>query len=236
PSALHPLEIRYAPAAAPRVDQRGTTREFLDHLARETARAHAASAHDALVFVPSARDVDDLVTRLGPLAPDAEVLPLHGRLSSAAQDRATAGRRDGDARRIVVSTALAESSPPVPAVRLVVDAGLSREVRRDRARDMTGLVTVSASRASADQRAGRAARQGPGRAVRVYSETDFARMPRAAAPEIASADLVDTALLLAAWGTPGGLGLRRPSAPPPAAMDDAIAVLRNLELVDASGR
>jgi len=236
PSALHPLKIRYAPAAAPRVDQRGTTREFLDHLARETARAHAASAHDALVFVPSARDVDDLVTRLGPLAPDAEVLPLHGRLSSAAQDRATAGRRDGDARRIVVSTALAESSLTVPGVRLVVDAGLSREVRRDRARDMTGLVTVSASRASADQRAGRAARQGPGTVVRAYSEADYAAFRRAAEPEIASADLVDAMLLLAAWGTPGGSALPLPTAPPAKASERAQAALRAMGLVDAGGR
>ncbi|MCR2446312.1 ATP-dependent RNA helicase HrpB, partial [Salmonella enterica] len=89
-----------------------------------------------------------------------------------------------------------------PGVRLVIDAGLTREVRRDRGRDMTGLVTVSASRASAEQRAGRAARQGPGRAVRAYSETEFARMPAAAPPEMLSADLLDAALLLAAWGTP----------------------------------
>src|SRR5690606_39644546 len=67
---------------------------------------------------------------------------------------------------------------------------------------MTGLVTVSASRASAEQRAGRAARQGPGRVIRAYSATDFARMPAADAPEIAVADLTDAALLLAAWGTP----------------------------------
>src|SRR5690606_24810622 len=236
PSALHPLEIRYAPAAAPRVDQRGTTREFLDHLARETARAHAASAHDALVFVPSARDVDDLVTRLGPLAPDAEVLPLHGRLSSAAQDRATAGRRDGDARRIVVSTALAESSLTVPGVRLVVDAGLSREVRRDRARDMTGLVTVSASRASVEQRAGRAARLGPGRAVRLFTEDEFARLNPAAPPEITSADLVDAALLLGVWGAPAGQGLDLLTPAPEESMRRAVEVLRSLALTDHEGR
>src|SRR5690606_6096176 len=146
------------------------------------------------------------------------------------------GRDPEDAPRIVVSTALAESSLTVPGVRVVVDAGLSREVRRDRARDMTGLVTVSASRASAEQRAGRAARQGPGRAVRAYAETDFARMPQASAPEIASADLVDAALLLAAWGTPRGEGLRLPTAPPPAAIAQAESVLRSLDLVDASGR
>src|SRR5690606_19789891 len=207
-----------------------------DHRVRGTPRAHAASSHAARLFAPSARDVGGLVARLGPLAPDAEVLPLHGRLSSAAQDRATAGRRDGDARRIVVSTALAESSLTVPGVRLVVDAGLSREVRRDRARDMTGLVTVSASRASADQRAGRAARQGPGTVVRAYSEADYAAFRRAAEPEIASADLVDAMLLLAAWGTPGGSALPLPTAPPPKASERAQAALRAMGLVDAGGR
>src|SRR5699024_7730045 len=174
PSALHPLRIDHAPSPAPRLDVRGVTREHLDHLARTAARAHREEDGDALVFVPGAREVDELVSRLqGLVGNEVEVLALHGRLPAAQQDRATGGRRPGEPPRIVVSTALAESSLTVPGVRLVVDAGLSREVRRDRGRDMLGLVTGSASRAAAGPRAGRAARHGPGRAVRVFSEAEL---------------------------------------------------------------
>ena len=239
PSPLHPLRIDYAPSDGPRLDEHGATRQYLAHLAALTARTRTEEGCDALVFVPGAREVDEVVRLLrgGHAAHErVEVLPLHGRVPAREQDRAVHGRGSGDPARIVVSTSLAESSLTVPGVRLVIDSGLSREVRRDRARDMTGLVTVSASRASAEQRAGRAARQGPGRAVRAYSETDFARMPTAAPPEIASADLTDAALLLAAWGTPGGAGLALPTPPPPAAIASAVRVLHTLGLVDDDGR
>lgn len=244
PSALHPLEISFAPFAEPRLDRRGVSRGYLDHLARVAAEEQQRDGCDALVFVPGAREVDEVVRLLRARAKDQlrgsaelfEVLPLHGRISAKEQDKAVRGREQSGPPRIVVSTSLAESSLTVPGVRLVIDSGLSREVRRDQGRDMTGLVTVSASRASAQQRAGRAARQGPGRAVRAYSESDFAHMPSASAPEIASADLTDTALLLAVWGTPGGKGLRLPTPPPELSMSAAVRVLTELELVDAQGR
>lgn len=246
PSALHPLTIEHAPFAGARLGPRGVNREYLAHLAQVTLRAQATSACDALVFVPGAREVDDLVALLrdgaggtvGGAAGGAgmlEILPLHGRISGREQDRAVRGRGPGEPQRIIVSTSLAESSLTVPGVRLVIDSGLAREVRRDRGRDMAGLTTVSASRASAEQRAGRAARQGPGVAVRAYSESEYAHMRAAAQPEIASADLTDAALLLAAWGTPGGVGLALPTAPPEAAMLPAVETLRALGLVDATG-
>ncbi|KTR86751.1 ATP-dependent helicase HrpB [Leucobacter chromiiresistens] len=239
PSTLHPLRVEYAPCEHPRLDERGVTRGFLAHVAAVAAEAQRVDRCDALVFVPGAREVDELVrllrARVDARGGGVEVLALHGRLDAREQDRAVRGPGPGDAPRIVVSTALAESSLTVPGVRLVVDAGLAREVRRDQARSMTGLVTVSASRASAVQRAGRAARLGPGRAVRAYSEGDFARMPADAPPEIASADLTDAALLLAAWGTPRGDGLALLTRPPEPAMHEAEGVLRALALVDAAG-
>lgn len=240
PAALHPLEIAYRPAHGARLDERGVTRDFLAHVARLALEEQRQAGCDALVFLPGAREVDEVVAQARSLAQAAahnvEVLPLHGRLPSKDQDRAVSGRQAGDPPRIVVSTALAESSLTVPGVRLVVDAGLSREVRRDRGRDMAGLVTVSASRASAEQRAGRAAREGAGRSVRAYSETEFARMPQAVTPEILSADLTDASLLLAAWGTPGGEGLRLPNAPPKLAVAQASKTLGALGLVDDAGR
>ncbi|MCW2287305.1 ATP-dependent helicase HrpB [Leucobacter luti] len=241
PAVLHPLDVAYAPAAA-RLDERGVTRGFLAHVAELAVAEQAAAGCDALVFVPGAREVDEVVRLIRdraaarPAAQQLEALPLHGRIPARDQDRAVSGRRESEPQRIVVSTSLAESSLTVPGVRLVIDAGLSREVRRDRGRDMTGLVTVSASRASAEQRAGRAARQGPGRAVRAYSEAEFARMPAAAPAEIMSADLLDAALLLAAWGTPGGVGMRLLTPPPAAAMALATTELRALELTDETGR
>lgn len=246
PSTLHEMRIDFAPFAGARLDARGVTRSYLSHLAAVTIEAQQAEQCDALVFVPGVREVEQVVQMLRersaalghPSSGPLEVLPLHGRVSSRDQDRAVGGRRNGDGHgtRIVVSTALAESSLTVPGVRLVIDSGLAREVRRDQARDMTGLVTVSTSRSSAEQRAGRAARQAPGRAVRVYSEAEFAHMPATSAPEIVSADLTDAALLLAAWGTPRGERLQLPTPPPASAMRQAERVLQQLDLLDGSGR
>ncbi|GAA4529359.1 ATP-dependent helicase HrpB [Brachybacterium paraconglomeratum] len=237
PSALHPLTVSYAPSPVPRLDARGITREYLDHLARTTARAQRDQGTDALVFVPGAREVDEVVSRLqGLVGAEVEVLALHGRLPASQQDRATGGRRPGELPRIVVSTSLAESSLTVPGVHLVVDAGLSREVRRDRGRDMSGLVTVSASRAAAEQRAGRAARQGPGAAVRVFAQSDLAGMPAQSPPEISSADLTDAALSLACWGTPRGEGLPLLTPPPAGEIAAAEQTLHALGLVDDEGR
>ncbi|MBP2435594.1 ATP-dependent helicase HrpB [Microbacterium amylolyticum] len=235
PSALHPLEIAYTPGPT-RIDQWGVSRHFLSHLAAVAVTEHAADGGDALVFVPGAREVDAVVDLIRSRASGVEVLPLHGQLPPAEQDRATAGRTsETEPRRIIVSTSLAESSLTVPGVRLVIDAGLSREPRRDAGRDMTGLVTVSTSRAGAEQRAGRAARQEPGRAVRVYTEAEFAAMRPEATPEITAADLTDAALLLAAWGTPRAEGLRLLTPPPVAAIDRATETLRSLALISDTG-
>ncbi|MBT8160379.1 MULTISPECIES: ATP-dependent helicase HrpB [Arthrobacter] len=239
PSALHPLEVDWAPAAVPRVDGRGVTTAFLEHVADTAAAAHAEMLTgnpdiDALVFVPGAREVSLTASRLRGRI-DAEVLELHGQASPAEQDRAVSGREPGGPPRIIVSTALAESSLTVPGVRLVIDSGLSREVRRDAGRGMSGLVTVSCSRASAEQRAGRAARQGPGRVVRCYEQKAFAAAPAHPTPEIAVADLTSAALILACWGSPRGAGLALPDAPPAAAMDDAVEVLSELGAISDGG-
>ncbi|NHI17074.1 ATP-dependent helicase HrpB [Microbacterium excoecariae] len=237
PAALYPLDISYAPGAGPRSDDRGVTGAFVDHLAAVAADAHAHDGDgDALVFAPAVRDVEAVAAALRRHAPRAEVLTLHGRLPRAEQDRATAGRAPGDPPRFVVSTSLAESSLTVPGVRLVIDSGLARVLRRDTVRDMAGLVTRSASRASADQRAGRAARQGPGRAIRAYSEADFGAFRRADDPEIAHADLVSAMLMLAAWGAPGGAGMRFLTPPPEGASRSARRALADLGLVGPDGR
>ncbi|GGI83223.1 ATP-dependent helicase HrpB [Pseudarthrobacter scleromae] len=241
PSALHPLETEWRPAPFPRLDGRGVTRPFLDFIADTAAGAHrqalaADGAADALVFVPGAWEVLQVAAGLRRrVGPGTDVLELHGRVGPAEQDRAVSGRRPGENARIIVSTDLAESSLTVPGVRLVVDSGLSREPRRDAARGMNGLVTVSCSRASADQRAGRAARQGPGTVVRCYSQQAFGAAPAHVTPEISVADLAGAALVMACWGSPRGKGLALPDAPPEQAMEDAMEVLHELGAVSGDG-
>jgi len=241
PSAMHPLDVQWRPFREHRLDERGVARAFLDHVARTTAEAHAAAVAgnpdvDALVFLPGVREVSDVASRLrAEVSGNVEVLELHGQVGPDAQDRAVSGREPGGAARIIVSTSLAESSLTVPGVRLVVDSGLSREPRRDAGRGMSGLVTVSCSRASADQRAGRAARQGPGTVVRCYDQRDFASAPAHQTPEILATDLTGAALVLSCWGAPRGKGLALPDTPPSAAMDDAMEVLRELGAVTEDG-
>ncbi len=240
PAVLHPLEVHYAPSPAPRLDARGVTDGFLEHVATVTADEVDATGHDTLVFLPGVREIDRVVRALtARLGRSAEILPLHGGLDAAAQDRAVSGSgRDGGVPRprVVVSTDLAESSLTVPGVRLVVDACLSREPRRDTARDMTGLVTVSASRDSCVQRAGRAARLGPGRVVRCLSEQEFTHLPSHRAPAIATSDLTTFTLDVACWGAPRGEGLALPDAPPTAEIARAESVLQGLGALDADGR
>ena len=153
PGALHPVEVRWCPppGGVHWADDRGVTPGHLDHVAATVRRAVAEHTGSVLVFVPGAAEVDGVVRRLADLrSGDVPVLPLHGRLPSTEQDRALA---DGPGRRVVVSTAVAESSLTVPGVRVVVDAGLSREPRTDQRRGLAGLVTVRVSRAGAEQRA-----------------------------------------------------------------------------------
>ena len=242
PSALYPLRVLWRPPAAARLDERGVTPGFLDALARLAAQGHAQAlaedpSIDALVFAPGVREVSHVARVLRQeVSPGTEVLELHGQAPAAEQDRAVSGRAPGEAPRIIVSTSLAESSLTVPGVRLVVDSGLAREPRRDAARGMSGLVTVSASRASAQQRAGRAARQGPGTVIRAYPEAAYAAAPAHPTPEAAAADLTAAALILACWGTPGGRGLALPLQLPAAALADAEAVLRSIGAVDEEGK
>src|SRR5699024_5170643 len=163
---------RRLPPAGARRGRRGPAGGVRDHAAAVTAEEGGATGVAALVALRGVREIERVVRSLEHrLGARAEVRPLHGRLDGAAQDRAVSGGGRG-VPRVVVSTDLAESSLTVPGVRLVVDACLGREPRRDTVRDMTGLVTVSASRDSCVQRAGRAARLGPGTALRLLSEDE----------------------------------------------------------------
>lgn len=180
-AVTHPLDITYAPHS----ERIQGTRDFYKHVAAQTD-----SEHRTLVFVPGAREVDLVCGFL------EDAAPLHGRQTSKEQDAAL----NGDAR-VVVATSVAESSITVPGVRKVVDAGLARVPRRD-SRGMTGLVTVSEAKTSADQRAGRAGRLGPGEVVRVFSRDEYAKMQPDITPEILTSDLTGALLTMKAWSSP----------------------------------
>ncbi|MEZ7761567.1 ATP-dependent helicase HrpB [Actinomyces oris] len=236
PGRLHPLEEVWAPPGRTgRLGPRGVPREFLAHVAATVERALTERSGDVLVFLPGAREVDDVVSRLRGAVPEGvDVLPLHGRLPASAQDAALAPSPAGR-RRVVVATNVAESSLTVPGVRVVVDSTLAREPRLDVARSMSGLVTVGVSRAAGVQRAGRAGREGPGVVYRCCSPTDWARSPLAPTPEILSADLTGAALELAVWGVPDGAGLAWVDEPPAAALATAREALERLGLAGADG-
>ena len=195
-----PLTERWAPSPAPRLDERGVTWAFLDHVARTTASAardltREDPAADVLVFAPGSREVSEIALRLRDAGGGFDVRELHGQIRAAEQDAVIRGRRPEDPPRIIVTTSLAESSLTVPGVRLVVDSCLARHPVRDAARGMSGLVTSAASRSSCVQRAGRATRQGPGTVIRCVDERSYAAAPARPAPEITTTDLHGRGLL-----------------------------------------
>ncbi|WP_417506928.1 helicase-related protein, partial [Microbacterium sp.] len=236
-----PLTVQWAPSPVPRLDERGVTWGFLDHIAAVTAAGARDLVRedpkaDVLIFAPGAREVSEIARRVRAASDAFDVRELHGQIPPAEQDAVIRGRAPADRPRIIVTTSLAESSLTVPGVRLVVDSCLSRHPQRDAGRGMTGLVTTAASRSSCVQRAGRGTRQGPGTVIRCVDERTYAAAPARPVPEIAVIDLADAALLLACWGAPGGIGLRMIDPLPAENLADAIAALRALGAIDDDGR
>lgn len=244
---IFPIETRYRPARGPRVSARGVTDEFLQHVADETVALASEeslvnSGGSVLVFLPGVREVERCAEmicaqqdRSAQHDRSLPVLQLHGRQTSKDQDAVFRASTSGSSiRRIIVSTAIAESSVTVPGVRAVVDACLSRGPRLDIARGFSGLVTTSCAQSSADQRAGRAGREGPGIVVRCVSASEFQSFPAWPSPEIEVADLTQAMLDAAAWGTPGGEGLPLLTPPPAHHRDAAIRLLVNLGALEAS--
>ncbi|MEU6216041.1 ATP-dependent helicase HrpB [Streptomyces sp. NPDC047022] len=230
----HPVEVVWAPPARPVRPPHGLRVDpaLLSHVASVVRRALAECEGDVLCFLPGVGEIARVAGQLGD--PDGvEVLQVHGRAPADVQDAVLS---PGARRRVVLSTAVAESSLTVPGVRVVVDSGLAREPRVDHARGLSALTTVRASQAAGRQRAGRAGREAPGRVYRCWPEAEDARLPRFPAPEIRLADLTAFALQTACWGDPDATGLRLLDAPPGGAMAAARSVLSAIGAVDGSGR
>lgn len=192
---------------------------------------------DVLVFLPGKKEIkrtSELLTdRLR--GSDTILHELYGEASKEEQEAslrpATMGKR-----KVILSTSIAETSLTIDGVRIVIDAGLSRLSSFDVKRGMPGLVTVPVSRASADQRRGRAGRQMPGVCFRLWTKEEEELHPPFTQPEILSADLAPLALELAQWGTPEGEGLLFPDPPPKANLLQARSILFMLGAVDESGK
>ncbi|MFJ6616570.1 ATP-dependent helicase HrpB [Kitasatospora sp. NPDC091335] len=229
----HPVEVLWAPPPRAVRPAHGTRVDpaLLDHVAAVVRRALGEQDGDVLCFLPGVGEIARVAGQLGGLP--AEVLQLHGRAPQAVQDAALT---PSSARRVVLTTAVAESSLTVPGVRVVVDAGLAREPRTDHARGLAGLVTVRASLAAARQRAGRAGREAPGTVYRCWNEAEDALAARFPTAEIALADLTSFALQAACWGDPDATGLALPDAPPAGAMAAARQTLQALGAVSPDGR
>lgn len=221
-----PVETRWLPRPLPAGGR------LVDEAARLIAQAEAETRDTGgtvLAFLPGEGEIRRVMARLGDAC---EVLPLYGALDAKAQRAALAP--PGERRRIVLATAIAETSLTIPAVRVVVDAGWARRARFDPGSGMPRLVTERVSRAEADQRRGRAGRVASGICYRMWARAEEGALPAFAPPEIVVADLAGLALELAAWGAaPRDLAFLSP--PPEAPLAEARALLRALEALDASG-
>ena len=220
---MHPVEVRYA------ARDLVTARDLPGAMARAIRAALEEAPGDILAFLPGMGEIRRTEVALEGL--DAAVLPLHGDLPPAAQDLAL---RPAQGRRVVLATAIAETSLTVPGVRIVIDGGFRRAPRFDPASGMTRLTTQRVSRAAADQRAGRAGREAPGIAIRLWTNAAQRGLRLHDQPEILEAELSGLLLDCAAWGTPPA-GLTFPDAPPDGALAAARSLLTDLGAMDEAG-
>lgn len=227
----HPVRTLWRPR------HRRTARVESDVVA-VVAEALEDTSGDLLVFLPGAGEIRRTHAQLeeGPLRGRADVMvaPLFGALPPAEQDRALDAAPPG-VRKVVLATDIAETSLTIDGVRVVVDAGLTREPRFDAGSGMSRLVTVPVSRASADQRRGRAGRTAPGTCYRLWSEAEHEALDPYRTPEIAQTDLAPLALDVAAWGADGPEDLQLLDQPPARAYEQALELLQMIDAIDSAG-
>ncbi len=208
-----------------------------DQTVRAIERGLAEETGSMLVFLPGQREIVRTAERLAERLQgrrDVEIAPLYGALDPTAQDRALAAAPRGG-RKVVLASAIAETSLTIEGVRLVIDAGLSRVPRYDPASGLTRLATIRVSRAAADQRRGRAGRTEPGVCYRLWDEPETRALAAYAEPEMLQADLAGLALDLARWGARDPADLAFLDPPPAAAYAEARALLTRLEALTPEG-
>ena len=223
---IQPLELRHIGRAA--------EKRIEDEMAAAIRRALKEEAEgDILAFLPGVAEIERTAERVE--GEGVEIHRLHGSLDPAAQRAAIRPSRDGR-RKVILATSIAETSLTIDGVSIVIDSGLARRPRYDRAAGVTRLVTERASQAAATQRAGRAARQRPGVAYRLWEAAATAGMPPFDPPQILESDLSSLLLDCALWGVTDPASLRWLDPPPAAAVSEARKRLSVLEALDDDGR
>ncbi|MBO7447344.1 ATP-dependent helicase HrpB [bacterium] len=224
PGKMFPVEIGYLPP---------NYGEKLEAAAsRAVKRLLNEAEGDVLVFLPGLAEIENTRRALGIIG-GVEILTLHGSLTKEEQDRVLF---PGEGRRVILSSAIAESSLTVPNVRCVVDSGLSRFSVYDPASAIDRLETRSSDLGTVTQRTGRAGRTAPGRVIRLWEKGTENSRPQAAEPEIARADLSSVCLSLAVWGENNYDRLKWPVSPKKEMMDQARELLISLGALDTDGK
>jgi ATP-dependent helicase HrpB len=225
----HPIAIKHLPAPQPD--------RFGSGVADAVATALAAGPGDVLVFLPGGGEIRQVQRALGArdLPERVAVFPLHGELDPKAQELALAPAPAGG-RKVVLATAIAETSLTIPGIRHVVDAGLARAGRYDPGTGMTRLETTRVTQAAATQRAGRAGRTAPGTCWRLWPEAQHRALDAFTAPEIAHADLAPLLLEVAQWGAADPAALPLLDQPNPAALTSARTLLISLDALSEDGQ
>jgi len=223
-----PVEIRHS--------ERAPGLPVEDAVAAAIRETLATEPGSVLAFLPGQREIERTAERLaGRVAADVDVVPLYGMLDAGAQDAAIrpapAGRR-----KVVLASAIAETSITIDGVRVVIDSGLSRVPRYEPASGLTRLETVRVSRTAADQRAGRAGRTQAGVAIRLWRAEQTGALQPYATPEIMEADLASLVLDCAAFGISDPASLAFLDPPPAGALAEARSLLVALDALDADGR
>ncbi len=225
----YPVTIHYA--------QKAPDKDPVQTMAAGVREALSSQDGDLLAFLPGSGEIGRCLERLSPLKDHGiDLLPLHGSLAAAEQDRALLpGGLSPGRRRVVLATDIAETSVTIQGIGAVVDSGLTRKPRFEPGSGLSRLVTEAISRASADQRAGRAGRLGPGVCFRLWTKSQEHGRPEHRTPEILQSDLAPLALELALWGVKEPMDLKWINPPPLPAWRQAVELLTVLGALDNQG-
>lgn len=224
----YPVELRYK--------ERKPDERVEDAVARTVREVLASETGSVLAFLPGQGEIERTLRQLETRTPpDVILAPLYGTMDGRDQDRAIKPAPQGY-RKVVLATSIAETSITIDGVRVVIDSGLARLPKFEPSTGLTRLETVRASRAAADQRAGRAGRTEPGIAIRLWHQGQTTSLPAFSPPEILEADLTGLVLDAAAWGVTDAATLSFLDRPPAPALKEARSLLQQLGALDATGR
>ena len=228
-----PVETIYSPV----LDKRQNRRIPIEMSCASVIRRALSETHgDILVFLPGVREIKRLMSILEEtLDPGHPVFPLYGNLSQKEQVRVFCPALPGE-RKIVLATAIAETSITIEGIRVVIDSGLMRVPEFSPQTGMSRLVTVPVSKAAADQRRGRAGRTASGRCYRLWSLYDQGLLKAFTRPEILSVELTGFALELAVWGVSAPCQLKWLDPPEETPFEQATTLLKTLGALDEQGR